>query len=204
MKKLLLAGLLLVFTNSIYSQIELTPTFGYSVNGKIKTLNGYLNVQGDISYGAILDIEIAEYTFVELSYNRSTPTVIGEGFNGRPSGEGPYEAGIEHYQLGSLREFETSNEQVLPFAKFALGASRYFAKSESNYDSWFFSMSFGGGVKIFFNDNIGLRLQSTLLLPMAWGGNNVYCGWGGCYPYSSYYVPLVHWENSLGLIFRFD
>jgi len=203
MKKLLLAGLLLIFTNSIYSQIELTPTFGYSVNGKIKTLNGYLNVQGSETYGGILSIGIGYNNFIELSYNRSTPTVIEEGFTGGNEKD-RFETGIEHYQIGSLREFEIDNEQVLPFAKFSVGASRYFSRSEFNYDSWFFSLSFGGGVKVFFNDNIGLRLQTTLLLPSAWGGNNVYCGWGGCYPYSSYYIPIVHWDNSLGLIFKFD
>jgi len=204
MKKLLLAGLLLVFSNSIYSQVEITPTFGYSVNGKVETLDGYLNVQGDITYGAILDIELADYTFLELSYNRSTPTVIEEGFiSGNEKDR--FETGIEHYQIGALREFEIANEQVLPFAKFAIGASRYFSRESAfNYDQWFFSMSFGGGVKIFFNDNIGLRLQSTLLLPSAWGGDNVYCGWGGCYSVSSYYIPIVHWDNSLGLIFRID
>jgi hypothetical protein len=204
MKKLLLSGLLLIFTISIYSQVEITPTFGYSVNGKVKTATGYLNVKGDISYGAILDIGIARNTFLELSYNRSTPTVVEEGFSGGRELD-RFETGIEHYQIGSLREFEIANEQVVPFAKFTVGASRYFSRSGVfNYDSVFFSMSFGGGVKIFFNDNIGLRLQSTLLLPSAWGGSNVYCGWGGCYPYSSYYIPIVHWDNSLGLIFRID
>lgn len=198
MKKLLLAGLLLIFTNNIYSQIEITPTFGYSVNGKVKTATGYLNVKGDISYGAILDIGIAPNMFLELSYNRSTPTVIVEGFRGDVELE-RFETGIEHYQIGSLREFEIDNEQVLPFAKFSVGATRYFGHEGLNYDNWFFSFGFGGGVKIFFNDNIGLRLQTNLMLPTAWSETYY---WGGYY--GSTYIPIVHWDNSLGLIFKFD
>jgi len=198
MKKLLLAGLLLIFTNTIYSQIEITPTFGYSVNGKIKTLTGYLNVKGDITYGAILDVGIGYGTFLELSYNRSTPTVIVENFTGGTEVD-RFESGIEHYQIGSLREFEIDNEQVLPFAKFTVGGTRYFGRGGLNYDNWLFSFGFGGGVKIFFNDNIGLRLQTTLMLPTAWSQTYY---WGGYY--GSTTIPIVHWDNSLGLIFKFD
>lgn len=204
MKKKLFTALVLIFSTSIFAQVEITPTFGYTISGKVETLTGYLNVQNDISYGGIIGVEVSDYSFIEFSYRRSTPTIIEESFNGSQEVD-RYEAGIEHYQLGFLREFEIDNDEVLPFVNFTLGASRYFSReSNINVDNWLFSWTFGGGIKYFFTDNIGLRLQTNLVLPSAWGGNSLWCGWGGCYTYSSYYIPLVHWDNSLGLIFRID
>lgn len=203
MKKSVLLALLVVFTTSIYSQVEITPTFGYTISGKVKTNNGYINVEGATSYGGIVGVEISEHSFIEFTYRRSTPTVVSEPYNSNGAVK-KGTSGIEQYNLGFSQEFEISNDQVLPFANFTMGSTRYtLEEAATNYDSWLFSMSFGGGVKIFFNDNIGLRLQTNLVLPSAFGGNNIYCGWYGCYPVSSYYIPLVHWDNSLGIIFKF-
>lgn len=202
MKKILLLALFISISASIYAQIEITPTFGYTISGKIKTDEGNLNVQGDISYGGIVGVEIVEHSFIEFTYRRSTPTVIYEPYNGDFEDKG--KAGIEQYNLGFSQEFEISNDQILPFANFTLGSSRYTLEDGAyNYDSWLFSMTFGGGIKVFLTDNIGFRFQTNLALPSAFGGNNIYCGWYGCYPVSTYYIPLVHWDNSLGIIFKF-
>lgn len=203
MKKLVLIALLVSFASNLYSQVEITPTFGYTISGKVKAVDGDINVEGAASYGGIIGVEIIEHSFIEFTYRRSTPTVVYQPYNSNEDGR-QGTSGIEQYNLGFAQEFEISNDQVLPFANFTMGSTRYTLQDgATNYDSWLFSMSFGGGIKYFFTDNIGLRLQTNLVLPSAFGGNNIYCGWYGCYPVSTYYIPLVHWDNSLGIIFKF-
>ncbi|MCK5816360.1 MAG: hypothetical protein KAH07_10500, partial [Flavobacteriaceae bacterium] len=113
-----------------------------------------------------------------------------------------YDSRFDHYQLGSLHEF--SSDDIRPFLKASLGASYYRILNSNSFNdsSWEFSGSIGGGVKIFFNERIGLRLQTNLILPMRWSGGGVYCGPYGCSGGTSFHVPLVHWEVSGGLIVK--
>ena len=42
-----------------------------------------------------------------------------------------------------------------------------------------FSITFGGGTKIWITDNIGIRLQASMLMPMVFGGGGFGYGTGG-------------------------
>lgn len=208
MKKLPITGALtlllsLFIAEGMYAQgdIEITPIFGYTFNGRVESYTSTFKISDDISYGAIVSYNLDDYSAVELSFRHSDNSVTEYFY---PTGQTyNIDIGIDHYQLGFQRILKKG--QVEPFAGMALGTSRYYNKDNRN-DVWAFSGSLGGGVKLFFSDHIGLRFHSNLIMPMVFGGAGFFCGvgttGGGCGAGASFYVPTVHWENSLGIIFK--
>ncbi|WP_066632068.1 hypothetical protein [Labilibacter marinus] len=198
MKKLSLIALFFVACSSIMAQsVEFTPIYGYTFSGTVYDYYGTFDVKDDVTFGGLLNVEIDQGLYVELSYQRINPTLIEE----RPLVNLKHDIGIEHYQIGAQKEFKQG--QVKPFAELLLGTSRYFPRSGNNKDVWRFSGTLGLGAKVFFNDYLGIRLHTRLALPMEFGGAGIFCGiGGGCSGGVSFNVPLAHWELGGGLIIR--
>ena len=193
----------LLMADGSYAQgtLEVTPIFGFTFNGRVESYTSSFKINDDISYGAILSYNMNDYTAVEFSYKHSD-NILTEYYY--PTGSTyKMDIGIEHYQLGFQSIFKRG--EVEPFAGIALGTSRYYNKDNKN-DIWAFSGSIGGGVRLFFSEHIGIRIHSNVIMPMEFGGGGFFCGvgtgGGGCGAGASFYIPTVHWENSVGLIFK--
>lgn len=197
MKRLLVLAALLVAGVTLYAQsVEITPLYGYTISGKVDSYNRYYNVGNDMSFGGMLSVEVDDMSFVELSYERTnTDVVTNRALNGT------FNIGIEHCQVGVLREF--TEGQIVPFAKLMCGTTRYVQTSKGSDSKWFFSVGFGGGLKIFFTEKIGLRLHTNLMMPMQFAGGGFFCGGGyGCSSNITFNVPVMNWELGGGLIIR--
>lgn len=202
MKRLLIPAIFLFFSSQIFSQsIELTPLFGYSFSGKADGYYATYDVKDDITYGGMLSVEVDHMSFVELSYQRTNTKLDVTSFT---EGRRQYDLGVEHYQIGALREFQEG--QIAPFAKVNLGATRYVQTSNGDERYWLFSAGIGVGAKIWFSDKVGLRLNGNLMLPMEFSGGGIFCGIGtggsGCSTGVTFNVPLVHFELGAGLIIK--
>ena len=66
---------------------------------------------------------------------------------------------------------------------------------------WRFSFSFGGGAKLFFTDNIGIRLQGRLFIPLYFNGGYIYGGGSGGGIALSGGAYLIQGDLTAGLIF---
>jgi hypothetical protein len=64
---------------------------------------------------------------------------------------------VDHYQVGGLREFATGSAR--PFLTGTLGLTRYGAAGDNEVR---FSLSAGGGVKLFPVPHLGVRLDGRL------------------------------------------
>lgn len=208
-KKLLLSFLVvtLLMPNLIAQSIELTPFYGYTLNGKIKTYYGDYNVADAPSYGVLLSVELGGGSFLELMYNRNDTkfTYNRVGYSRATIG-----LATEYYHIGIEKQVEV-NEKVHPFGAFTLGATRFHPKDSHDWngsgvtslsDAWRFSTTFGGGVKIYLSERIGLRLQARLLLPMEFNGMFIGIGSGGSSAGASFRVPIVSGDFTAGLILR--
>ncbi len=203
MKRITIIAAMLFTSSLLFAQsVELTPIYAYTFSGKADGYYGSSDVVDNPSYGGILDIEVDHLSYVELSYIRNDTRLNVRSY-GSGAISGTYDIGVEHYQVGVLREF--SEDKLRPYAKVSLGTSRYFAKN-SNDRYWLFSGAIGVGAKFFFNDKVGLRLYTNLMLPMEFAGGGIFCGigggGGGCSTGVTFNVPLVHWDMGAGLIIR--
>ncbi len=204
MKKLAIILMFFIASSVVKAQsIEITPMIGYSFSGSINSTLGEYDVKDAVSYGVNVDFQIGRGNYLELSYKRTDPDAVYRRYLGERI---DYDLGVEHYQIGGLREINNGGS-FIPYAVASLGASRYYTKNTIQHnEEWLFSGSMGFGAKHFFTDKLGVKFQTNLILPMQFSGLGFFCGGGsggaGCGGGASFYVPIVQWDLSAGLIYR--
>lgn len=144
-------------------RFELTPFVGYRLNTDFEAVSGDffdadVEIEESATYGVILDIPLGESGWkLELLANRQESTLIVDEGLLEPTLElGDIDLGI--YHAGLLYQWNAGG-QVEPFIVFSGGITRlepdFAGVSAENRVSG----SFGGGVKVFFTDNVGLRFE---------------------------------------------
>jgi opacity protein-like surface antigen len=181
-----------------YSQrIEITPFAGYMFAGKLNTADGELNFKSGGNYGLIVDFRVEEDLMIELMYNRlDTELEIKEQ---------PFDSikiltdlSIEYYQAGAL--YETEKGKFRPFAAFTIGATLFNPADETLTDEWRFSFTAGAGIKYYFVDHIGIRLQWRFMIPVYFSGGAIFCSNQGCGAVLSGGAVLLEYDLTAGLI----
>lgn len=204
MRKLLLFAGMLFATSSISAQYyEVAPVLGYTFSGKVDNGYGTYDFSNAFLYGGRLDVQLTDLSYVELSFRRIGPTITYTNITENQTSV--FDAGVAHYMIGYLREF--NDKKIKPYGVISAGTSRYWKRNTvDNYYKWFFSTEFGAGAKMFFTDNIGLRLQASVTTPWDFAGGGMYWGIGGggasAGGGATFGIPVAHWDLSAGIIFR--
>lgn len=187
--------------------IELSPFAGYQFGGSIKFIQGKFKIDNGLNYGGMLSVELRHATQLEFSYSRMDTrgdwTPYGSYAIDFPSNT--VDVTVSYFQAGTVKEVILTNDQLRPFGLFSVGATWFQPKSENSQDEWLFSLAVGGGIKYFFSDHIGIRLQGRLLLPLIFNGAGFYFGFGTGGASSGVGVsstaPLVQGDFTGGLVF---
>ena len=195
-------------SNRTYNRghFELTPTFSYNFGGTIRAedsnfSNFDLDAADSESYGVSFGIPLSPWAQIELLASRQqTQLEYDRGLFGGNRGVADFD--VTYYHVGGL--FQWGNGQIHPFFVASLGVTNLNPNVPGAADENKFSGSLGGGVKIFFTDNIGLRLEGRGFWTVLDGNNNDYhwdhdchnCGYD--YGYSN---TFDQGQASAGLIF---
>lgn len=184
---------LTIITNA--QRIELTALTGYTANDNLRTYYTSSKVDNTSNFGGILSIEVVRGSFMELSFSRNDTRFYDYNDGSRI----PIDIAIEHYQFGSLQEFDV-HKIIKPFAGLSIGLSRYHPKEYPDnleiYNMWAFTPIISGGVKISITDWLGVRLQSRFILPFHLNmGSKYTAGNGGLIG-----IPNVSADFSAGLV----
>lgn len=158
--------LLFLFPAAVFAQprrFELTPFAGYRLTSDFNADNSGVFDDLDVEveegsvYGVLFDIPITPYWQIELLASRQpTSFRLNEGFL-EPSAElGDVDLTTVH---GGML-FQWGAGQVVPFLVISAGVTRIEPKFDNLDSDDRFSTSFGGGAKIFFSQNVGLRLEA--------------------------------------------
>lgn len=185
--------------------LELTPTFGFMFGGRLRGYDGEINVEDGFTYGVTLSKAIRPGTWVEFNWNGMHTMARYRDYFEFTNDEN-FDMNIDYFLISSTQYWRSGSDNILPFGTIGVGASVHTIENSVNFydgSEWFFSMQFGLGAKIHLNKRIGIRLQGRMLMPVTWGGVNLWCGTGGCgtgvYTTSS----ILQGDLSGGLIFRF-
>ncbi|MGE0640759.1 MAG: outer membrane beta-barrel protein [Thermoanaerobaculia bacterium] len=142
-------------------RFELTPTASYNFGGSINGQNnGFfdfdLETRESEAYGLTLDIPLAPWVQLELLASRqSTELEFDRGLFG---GDRRFaDIDISYYQVGGL--FQWGNGQIHPYFVASLGVAELEPDVPGASSETRFAGSIGGGVKIFFNEHVGIRLE---------------------------------------------
>lgn len=202
MKKTLLAAVVAVMgvIPATGQGVQVSVMGGYSLFG---STNGY-NIKDSFSASAIIGKPIGFGRVVEFSYHRQDSKLedtVGIGTTKL------FDMTTEYFQIGVAQE-AIPDEDTTPYGLFSLGAVRYNPGSSTDpvfknlSDEWRFAINFGGGVKHFVNEKIGIRLSALLMMPLNFAGGGFFCGTGGCSLGFGSYATFTQVELQGGLIFK--
>jgi hypothetical protein len=182
-------------------RIEITPFGGYRLAGDFDSPSsdhnlGRLNAQVQESgiYGVTLGIPLNDHWRFELTANRqSTSFVVDEGFLTPETKLGDVDLTMVHAGFA----LEWGDGQVRPFVVASGGITRIEPKFDELSAEDRVSGSLGGGVKVLFNQNVGLRFEGRGY----WTDLNT--RYNNRYSRYDSNNGLYQVEGSVGLIFRF-
>ncbi len=158
---------------------EITPFVGYTWGGEFTdTATGTkLTVDENSNYGFMLDIKQTDESQIELYYSRQA-TRLQSKTSSPFSGTSLFDLDIDYIHIGGT--YGTGTGKVKPFAVGTLGVT-HMAPNGVDLDSVTkFSLSLGGGAKIFFTDRIGLRLEGRWFGTFFDGSGQAFCTSGQC------------------------
>lgn len=140
---------------------EITPTVGYRAAGDfdvddVQILEDSFETDEGTSFGLTFDIPLNDVLALELLANRQRTDLIATGglFE---SSEVIADFDIDYYQVGLVAQFGSG--QIHPFMTVGLGIARLSVDLAGTIDEDRPSGSLGGGVKIYFGEHVGLRLE---------------------------------------------
>ena len=182
---------------------EVTPFIGYRFGGNFEnfTTGQNYDVDSSESYGLTFDFPVDDEVKLELLYSRQDTEIETSGYLGAER----VPIDLEYYHVGAVYQ-PGLDDRLQPFVGGTLGATYMNPRGENLGSETRFSLSIGGGAKLFFSDHVGLRLEGRFYATFVNGGGSVFCsggsGGGGCsFGFSG--NALWQAEGNLGLIIGF-
>ncbi|MEN8193908.1 MAG: hypothetical protein ABFS12_13885 [Bacteroidota bacterium] len=202
--KLFFIVIILFLISSIINaqRVEITPYYGYMFAGKMTLYQGDFNVKNNGNYGITLDFEVDRRAgiFFELLYDRLDTRAV---FKKYPTNitTNLFDMSEEYFQVGGLYNHQLK-KNISTFGVFTLGATRFHPKDSRYGDDWRFSVTLGGGLKVFISEKIGFRFQGRIKMPLYFAGGGIWIGSGGVNYGLGAGTALLQADLNAGLIFR--
>jgi len=153
------------------AEVELTPWVGFQGGGGFDTREGDLTFDPNANLGLTVSVRTRHDGLIEFLYSRQATSVDFQGI--LDSGE-LFDVTVEYYHFGGLWEIKTDKQR--PFLGLTLGGTRLDPSLSGVDDEWAFSAGISGGLKYFFNDRFGVRLEGRGLLSFFSSNGAVFCG----------------------------
>jgi len=186
--------------------ITVTPTVSYMWAGSYQTLDGDVQLEDGIQYGAILGFGAAPSVRAELSWSMlSSRATFAPYYNvGTTSPLTGLDIGmiVHYFQLGAVHYVDKGKAQ--PFIGMTAGAVLFhpddvIIQGYASSDTWRFAMSFVGGLTFNMSEKVGLRIQGRLNFPIYFSGTYVGVGTGGASVGATGGIPIVQGDIGAGL-----
>jgi len=149
-------------------------------------------IDDEPNLGLIVGLSVTRHTQLELLYNRLETTVDDDRFDLRSRN-----LDLEYLHVGAI--YQWTFDRVEPFVGGSIGATRI---SYAGTGDDAFSLSATGGLKVLFNDRVGIRFSGRLFLTAIDESDSILCPLGECGGRHGE-EALAHLEISSGLLFRF-
>lgn len=212
MKRLLLLLLLPLATLVPFAQtveavesVEINPYVGWRFGGEFvgddfDLDDDFFDVDLDetSSYGLSVGFSLAQHWQLELLWSRQQTEFSVDEFLGP---DFPLlDLDVDYYHVGIVHQWTPG--QLRPFVGVSAGITRFNPDTPGFDAESRFSASVGAGLKGFFSDHFGLKVEGRLYSTLIDDGEDAFCTSRTCYSYddSSY---LVQGEVRAGLVFAF-
>ena len=183
------------------SKFEITPFAGYRLGGELDDLDfgDTFDFEDTDSLGLVLDFAVAPNAYIEILYSgQETELEVDTGlfFGDEPL----FDIDVDYWHIGGLYQWEIG--QVIPFVVASVGITELDPQPSGLDSETAFSMGIGGGVKLMFGDNFGLRLEGRGFTTFVDSDQETFCGDFNCYGYRDTDF-LWQFEARTGLVLAF-
>lgn len=182
-------------------RFELTPTASYTWGGSLDASDSEffaadLEVEDSAAYGVTLDIPLSSSFQLELLASRQSSELGLDGglFYGS---DGFADIDVSYYHVGVL--WQWGDRRVSPFFTMSAGVTNLNPDLPGASSEDRFSLSLGGGVKVFFSENVGLRLEGRGFFTDL-GGSDEWNDDYNCWNDDCYGNEFSQGQASVGLI----
>jgi opacity protein-like surface antigen len=150
---------------------EITPLFGYTFGGEFEdSVTGTdLEIDASESYGLILGLKSTDNSQYEFYYSHQPMELQTDG--GAFTGDPLFDVDINYFHIGG--SYGKESGKVKPYVAGGLGVT-YMNPGRGDSETSF-SMSLGGGIKVYFTDHIGIRLEGRGFGTFLSGSREVFC-----------------------------
>lgn len=187
------------------SRFELTPFLAYRVGGEFEQGNtgSDLELDESRSVGLILNVRIDADRQWELFYSRQRTELDAQGlFINEPV----FDINVDYLHFGGTYAFASDTSLGRPYIVGTIGATRFEPKPSGLDSETFLSLSFGGGLNLFPDKRLGLRLEGRLFATLVDDDSKIFCRTGIDTNFCAVHVDgdwLFQWQAMAGLVFRF-
>lgn len=151
--------------------IEISPFTGYTFDHGFPIRGGRATLGGGQTVGGMVNFALNEFAEVEVLY--SYQGGLGTANSSQLSGPVRERISAQYVMLGYNRLFPLSSQMAL-FSGLKVGTGTL-ASRDDNFDSITrFTVGVNGGMKYFFTENVGLRVQANLMMPISDVGANLW------------------------------
>lgn len=196
---LLLAAMLLALPSAAAAQeISITPIGGFRVGGGMREYytGSQLDIKDNWTYGGIVDIGIPGDRAIELLYSYQGTELTVRGGTIGPQSE---DLNVHVWQAGVLQE-KAIGPTLNGYGVGTLGVTHFSWEGDS---STRFAVGFGGGLKVFPERRVGLRLDARGFVTFV-NTNGFYIAGGGSGISASFSSDALFQAEFLGgVTFRF-
>lgn len=202
--KISILALLILSFDSAFAQIELNAYAGWVPPSRtMYSYNGYrLRIDDAGNFGVGIGYVTPYNIVAELSYMRFSSTIKQDG--GIVEIVPTQNITVEYYQLGVMKPI-TEGNKAIPYGLISLGAARL-NPIKSSEDYWRFAFNGGLGVKYFFTDKVGIKVQARILVPLYFAGLGFGCGIGtggsGCSGGVGWGSEIIQGDFTGGVVLR--
>ena len=151
---------------------EITPLVGVTAGGGFDeaSTGQSLDLDEGAHYGLSLGLKFDEQSLVEVFYSHQETSLSP---NANVFGISEFDLNVDYLHFGGTYIFTT--EGLMPFVAASVGITR-FDPDPSGFDSESkFSFSLGGGVRYFFSEHVGIKLEGRGYGTVLSSDNSVFC-----------------------------
>jgi hypothetical protein len=179
----------MVFITAIFpvsataAEIEITPFAGYTMGGQFTdaVTGKTLSFDDTSSYGIMVDFKQpldkeGGESWIELYYSRQQTRLKAD--------QGPFvsnplfDVNVEYFHLGGTYGQATGKMKLFLVGTF--GATHMTPEGEGLHAETKFSLSLGGGVKLYLTERVGIRLDARWFGTLFNGSGSAFCSGGAC------------------------
>jgi len=158
-------------------KVEFSPFVGYRWGGSVSDITGIsYDLDATMSYGAGLEFALSNEAHLGVVWSHQSTGVTRFSYDD----DGRTDLDIDYLHFSGVYIFDPESK-VRPFVGASIGATRLASVGQDSSSSTQFSLGIGGGVKLMFNQHVGIRLDGRFFGTFAGnGGFAVGCGPAGC------------------------